>query len=173
MQPLRPLLMTRIYYYGCWNDGGHSICGPGCQWVPRAERAERYAEGRLHIDGTLAPRRHKTGRILWTGQGKTRDEVHRLQYESAECDQGEFLRHKLDFEDASRIGARTSFTVIQWWDRTQCDTRSGSNSSLLVDGDHPSAQMLVVLAEHFPQVLSNLQKAGVSLVERRPDPPPS
>lgn len=35
----------------------------------------------------------------------------------------------------------------------------------LLDGEHPTDEMLAALAEHFPHVLANLHSHGVQLVE--------
>lgn len=43
------------------------------------------------------------------------------------------------------------WTVVAWWDRTG-DTRGKSNSALIVEGTHTFAEMLELLAEHFPGV---------------------
>jgi hypothetical protein len=162
---LRSILMRRFYYFGCWNEAGHYMFAPDGRPVPYAERFEHYGDQHINIDGTLAPRRHKRGHIVWTGQARDRAELHRLEYDSEECPEGQFLRHTLDFHDHSKLNKRTTFTVLQWWDRNQGDRRGACNSSILVDGEHTTAQMLDALAEHFPHVLANLQKAGVQLVE--------
>lgn len=111
----------------------------------------------MHIDGTLAPRRHsRTNAIVWGGMNG--DDNRRLEFDSVELPQGQFLRHELD----------SGFTAIQWWDRTQGDKRGACNSTVLMRGRHTSAEMLGALAEHFPSVLKNLTDAGIALVEVQP-----
>jgi hypothetical protein len=78
--------------------------------------------------------------------------------DSGECPQGQFLLHH---------GVH-GYTLIQWWDRCQGDTRGACNSSILLEGDHTSEEMLAALREHFPHVLANLERAGVALVEVTP-----
>jgi hypothetical protein len=87
--------------------------------------------------------------------GKTNDERMRITYDSAEYPQGEFLRHFLD----------TGMTAIQWWDRTQGDSRGACNSTILLDGRYTADEMIAALMKHFPHVAVNLANAGVALVE--------
>lgn len=148
----------RCLFFGCWNQAGHYLFVPGGQTAYSAGLGERfeYYGDRVHLDSTLAPRRHKyTGKLVWSGQGVTSEQRHRIYYDSEEYPQGQFLRHELS----------TGFAAIQWWDRTQGDTRGACNSTLLLEGAHTSAEMLAALQEHFPHVLANLAKAGVTLVE--------
>lgn len=153
----------RCFYFGCWNEAGHFMHGPGSS--ADKERVSYYGgDRRVHLDGTLAPRRLREGtrgaklfavRPIWTGTGATREERQRIEYDSEEYPQGEFLRHTLD----------TGFTAIQWWDRTQGDQCGACNSTVLLEGNHDAAAMLAALAAHFPHVLANLTKAGVTLRE--------
>lgn len=148
-------MTDRCFYFGCWgNTAGHYMRGPGDF---HARERVSYFGNRLHLDGSLAPRSDH-GRIVWVAQGATREERSRISWETAECDQGVFLLHKLD----------TGFTVIQWWDRTQGDTRGGCNSTVLLEGDHTAEELLAALAEHWPQVLANLTRAGIQLREVHP-----
>jgi len=145
----------RCFYFGCWgNTAGHYMRGPGDF---RARERVSYFGNHMHIDGSLAPRSDH-GRIVWAAQGVTREERSRLSWETKECDQGVFLLHNLD----------TGFTAVQWWDRTQGDTRGGCNSTVLLEGNHTAEEMLAALAEHWPEVLANLEKAGVKLVDVTP-----
>jgi hypothetical protein len=45
----------RVYFFGCWNEPGHHLWGPGGRWLPRHEQS--VFEGECNLDGTLAPRR--------------------------------------------------------------------------------------------------------------------
>jgi len=154
-------MTPRCFYFGCWNEAGHFMHGPGS--YADKERVSYYGD-RVHLDGTLAPRRVREGsrsarrfsvRPIWTGTGSTREERQLIAHDSEEYPQGEFLRHTLN----------TGFTAIQWWDRTQGDQRGACNSTVLLEGAHDSAAMLAALATHFPHVLANLTKAGVTLHE--------
>lgn len=150
--------MTRVYFFGCWNEPGHFMFAPGRRSVLSAERQgiEFYGgDERIHIDGSIAPRKARDGSLCWAGQGKTRDERQRVRYGSGEYPQGQFLIHHLD----------TGFTAMSWWDRCQGDKRPGCSSTVLFEGKHDAVKMSVVLAEHFPHVLENLKKHGVELVE--------
>lgn len=166
-------MADRCFYFGCWNESGHYLFGPGGDSGNSRTYAERdrlcqYGADRVHIDGTLAPRRIKRGTheicritgktwgdVVWQGMGATREHRDRIGYDSEECPQGEFLLHKLS----------TGFTVIQWWDRCQGDRRGACNSTVMLEGNHTSVEMVEALATHFPHVLANLTKAGVKLVE--------
>lgn len=142
----------RVYYFGCWNQAGHYMFGPHGGFVHSSEyRAlECYGADRRHIDGTLAPRRGRDGKIFWAGQLKG----HRWP-EGAECPQGQCLVHQLD----------NGFTYMQWWDRNQGDKRGACNSTVLLEGKHDFETMVRALRAHFPTVAANLDKAGIKLVE--------
>lgn len=143
------------YFFGCWNESGHFLFAPGGQRPYREEDAIVYYGKRLHLDGTLAPRRDTRqwretyGKLCWNGQDE------QIRCYSEEYPQGMFLRHVLD----------NGYTAIQWWDRCQGDTRGACNSTVLMKGEHASAEMLEALALYFPHVLENLKQAGVQLVE--------
>jgi hypothetical protein len=152
----------KCFYFGCWNRAGHYLNLPGGQSAhERAHVLVEYYGHRVHIDGTLAPRkntRHSRGdfgALCWQGQGITPEERSRIGYDSEEYPQGQFLLHVLD----------NGYTAIQWWDRCQGDTRGACNSTILLEGTHTADEMVAALHEHFPSVLENLRKGGVSLVE--------
>jgi len=150
--------MNRCYFFGCWNTPGHYLReAPG---TPRLdyclrEKVELFG-GHLHLDGSLAPRKYNPyygAGICWNGQSKPTGQ--RIEYQSEECPQGHFIRHVLD----------NGFTAIQWWDRCQGDTRGACNSTVLLEGDHTTEEMLSALRENFPSVLENLKRHGVELIE--------
>lgn len=148
-------MTSRCLYFGCWNRPGHYLHEPGGKWNHKLEYYSNQAD-RVHLDGTLAPRTHKrTGAVCWAGQGDTAEQRDRITWDSEECPQGQFLRHQLS----------TGFMAIQWWDRNQGDTRGACNSTILLEGDHTSEELLEALALHFPHVLENLTKHGIALVE--------
>lgn len=143
------------YFYGCWNGPGHFFWMPGGRYVSGAAQGlEYFGSDHAHIDGGMAPR-SRDGAIVWRGQGSTLSDRQHIEYRSAECPQGQFLLHHLG----------NGHTAIQWWDRTQGDTRGGCNSTVLLEGEHTADEMLAALREHFPHVLANLTKAGVELVQ--------
>ena len=153
----------RCFFFGCWNEPGHFL--RGAQGTDQrlsyeiSEKIVTFGPDRIHLDGSLAPRRMRYANALtWSGSLKTRDARSRIDYDSSECPQGEFLRHVLD----------NGFTAIAWWDRTQGDKRGACNSTILLEGVHTSEEMLVALKTYFPHVLANLEKAGVALVELKP-----
>lgn len=150
------------FFFGCWNAAGHYLHAPGRAYQPRARSIEYYGD-HIHLDGTLAPRlvrpetlsaRTRRG-ITWQGSCATQEQRHRLPMDSSELPQGQFLRHELD----------NGYTAIQWWDRCQGDTRGACNSTILLEGRHPSAGMIEALHDHFPHVAENLKKAGIALVD--------
>lgn len=117
-----------------------------------------YYGDRVHLDGSLAPRRMRyTGKLCWVGMGKTEDERQQIQYRGEEYPQGQFLLHHLS----------NGYTAIQWWDRNQGDERGACNSTILLEGVHTSEEVLVAGREHFPHVFENLKRAGIELVEVR------
>jgi hypothetical protein len=73
-----------------------------------------------------------------------------------ECPQGQTLVHHLD----------NGFTAMQWWDRTQGDTRFGCNSTFLAEGEHDFETMLRLFAENFPEQHARITAvAPITLVE--------
>jgi hypothetical protein len=104
------------------------------------------------LDGCFAPRLTRDGKVVYglPYHGKSSWELN----ESNECPQGQFSRH-----------AHRGYTLIQWWDRCQGDGRGACNSTILLEGDHTTEEMLTALVEHFPHVLANLKRHGVELVE--------
>ena len=80
----------KCFYFGCWNAPGHYLHGPGGADVPFREQEEvvwYVVDGRkLHLDGTLAPRKNREGKLCWNAQH---------QYRSGECPQGKYLVHVL------------------------------------------------------------------------------
>lgn len=162
------------FYFGCWGRSGHEMRGsPRNVRVGRETgRALEWFGNQIHIDGSLAPRelleyrndyaeRHRTGCITWYGSGVTRRDRDRIKADSVECPQGQFLLH-------SALG--NGYTAIQWWDRTQGDTRGACNSTVLLQGVRTAAEMVAAVELHFPQVVENLRKAGIALVEVQASP---
>lgn len=161
----------RVYFFGCWNEPGHHLWGPGGRWLPRHEQS--VFEGECNLDGTLAPRRMgrdrrrgagylPPGSLCWAGQGRTAEERTGIRLDSVEYEQGQYLHHHLD----------NGFTALAWWDGCQGDKRGGCSSTILLDGRHDAPAMLAALAEHFPHVLANLKRCDVELVEvQRPAAP--
>ena len=86
------------YFFGCWNQAGHFMYLPGGR---REWNGPAYYGDHIHLDGTLAPRRGVRGKVrgvevCWMGQGATPDERQRIDFDSKEYSQGQFLRHVLD-----------------------------------------------------------------------------
>jgi hypothetical protein len=144
-------MTDRCLYFGCWNMPGHFLVGPGGRSAVLAgNEASALSDS---LDGVFAPKRLGNGALVW-GTGDPRDWYRRT---ANECPQGQFLRH--------RYG---KWSLLQWWDRCQGDKRGACNSTILLEGDHTSAELLAALAEHFPHVLENLKRHGVELVELFP-----
>lgn len=150
-------------FFGCWNDAGHYLFAPGGQTAFRVfgsvmdDRAQYYGKERRHLDGTLAPRRfQRTGGLTWVGE-HPKDDYYRIQSKTDEYPQGQFLRHQLD----------NGFSAISWWDRCHGDTRGGCNSTVLLEGTHSSADLLVALRANFPHVLENLERGGPDIERLR------
>lgn len=155
----------RALFFGCWNQPGHFLFGPDGRW-PRDESLE-YVHPGVHLDGSLAPRRWRAEYygvgLCWQAQGENQEQRDRIRYNSEEYPEGQFLRHLLP----------NGFTAIQWWDRHQGDTRGACNSTVLVEGERTSDEMIAALAEHFPHVLANLRRAEIVLVDVTPSAPAS
>lgn len=109
-----------VLFFGCWNEPGHYLFGPSGRPVCRHEERAVYYGDHIHIDGTLAPRRHQpTNSISWLGAGATKSARDTFRNNSSECPQGQFLLHHLE----------NGYTAIQWWDRCQGDSRGACNST--------------------------------------------
>lgn len=139
------------FFFGVVGRAGHYLHDSGGP-APYDERVTTYGPERRHIDGTLAPRRgDRTEQIFFSGYGPRDDN---RQYRSEECPQGQYLHHVLP----------NGYSAVQWWDRTQGDTRGGCNSTILLQGMHDAEAVLAAGRERFPKVFENLKKAGVELV---------
>lgn len=144
--------MSGCLYFGCWKEPGHILIGLDGRAVSSRHPAVRFVVGdkTIHIDGSLAPRQVRGYPVCW----KAICERARAHY-CGEAPQGQFLRHELP----------NGYTAIQWWDRQQGDTRPGSNSTILLEGIHDSAELIAALDAFFPNVRANLVRGGVQLVE--------
>ena len=144
--------MNRCLFFGCWNHAGHYLWAPGAHrfWDDAISRPG----GGAHLDGSFAPKRdQRTGQIACGATSNDRDDYHRWR-NFEECPQGQFLKHTVG-----------GFTLIQWWDRNQGDGRGACNSTILLEGEHTSEEVLAAGKLHFPHVFENLERAGVALVE--------
>lgn len=150
-------MTDRCFYFGCWNTAGHYLVGPGGRRTGLPDGlAYRLSE---QLNSLFAPKLAQDGSIIFGRHDDSKDWARYSKFRgSEECPQGHFLRHEL-----------LGFTLIQWWDRCQGDERPNCNSTILLEGIHTSEEMLAALAEHFPHVLANLEKAGVKLVEVQPE----
>ena len=145
----------RCLYFGCWNEPGHFLVGPGGSRADITTQ-EGYDLSNA-LDASFAPRRGGSGKLCWRAQARTSEEDRALGWElrdSHEYPQGQFLSH--------RFG---KWSLIQWWDRNQGDKRGACNSTILLEGDHNAQQILAAGRVAFPQVFENLARAGVELVE--------
>ncbi len=65
-----PETRDRCFFFGCWNQAGHYLFAPGGADTPRGLEYFGYHGQRIHLDSSLAPRRHTlTGDLCWNGQG--------------------------------------------------------------------------------------------------------
>jgi hypothetical protein len=161
----REMPTAKCFYFGSLKGDGHCLYAPDGRkfWNDLLLQI-----GEAHIDGALAPRRVRIGSrsyykredpssvVCWTLQGETREDRDRLEHDSAECPQGQFLLHAL----------HNGFTAVAWWDQCQGDTRPGSNSVILLRDIHTRAETAIAVGkEHFPQVFENLERKSVKLVD--------
>ncbi len=146
--------MTALYF-GVWKEAGHFLFGPGGR-RPDIDRNENWRLSQA-LDGSFAPKITRSGSIVF---GETRNDPKAWDRRSAEeCPQGQFLRHR-----------HGSWSLLQWWDRCQGDERGACNSTVLLEGDRTTAELLEALRTHFPEVVANLAREGVELVEVFPSP---
>ncbi len=148
--------MTRVYLFGYSEGRGFDLMSPGGRPVRHP-----WPFVDAGIDGGYAPRRGVTGavrgQLCWRAQGVSAEQRNRIDYDSEECPQGEYLLHRRD-----------AFTLLAFWDRNQGDRRANCSTTLIVEGEHDASAMLAELAARFPHVLDNLRRAGVELREARP-----
>lgn len=144
--------MSTCLYFGCWNTPGHFLVGPGGGRTGLSNDLAHWLE--WNLDGMFAPKLKRGGALAW---GRANPDARPFDYDlygAEECPQGQFMRHKL-----------SSFTLLQWWDRCQGDGRGACNSTILLEGEHTSEEVLAAGREHFPHVFENLKRHGVELVE--------
>lgn len=164
--------MTRCFYFGCWNEPGHYLFGPGGSPVSYAVQDLivyfTANDERHHLDGSLAPRKLRwrgehDGQLCWAAQGRVPGSHLEIRNNSNEYPQGHYLRHVLD----------NGFTAVQWWDRCQGDKRGACNSTILLEGEHTAEEVLEAGRRAFPSVFENLERGGIELVEIKPYRPPT
>lgn len=156
----------RAWWHGCWLDPGHYLFDRrGVSGRRMADPCPLGQDGfdAPWLDGGLAPRRARPrawlpfaipdDRIMYRRlAGDDHYLRHRIESESEECDQGEFLLHAI-------LGC----TIAAWWDRTQGDTRGACNSCFIVEGVHSANEMLELFPRLFPRQAERLAAAGVAL----------
>ncbi len=140
-------------FFGCWGRPGHHLVGPGgSRVVGQSDLPNSEAYDLCNaLDSGFAPRRTSSGLIVFGlatfGMGW---EIRTAE----ELPQGQFLRHR-----------HGRWTLLQWWDRCQGDTRGACNSTVLLEGDRTTGECLAALRTSFPEVVANLDRHGVELVE--------
>lgn len=132
----------KIYFYGCLNGHGHFLFRAGVSGYLRAPLVERYGPDQRHIDGSLAPR------VYDRASGRLGQEAAQGLYTIAHLDNG--------------------YTAMAWWDRTHGETRFGSNSIVLMEGERTAEELVAALKAHWPKVLEDMAKAGVALAPVSP-----
>ncbi len=148
-------MADRCLYFGCWNRPGHYLVGPGGSscGLPNAMAYDLSRQ----LDGQLAPKLDRENRVTFDAAPGLSDRERSLRgLWLREATQGQFLRHEL-----------LGFSLIQWWDRNQGDSRGACNSTILLEGSHSSEEVLAGGHANFPHVFKRLAEAGVDLVEVR------
>lgn len=160
--------LPRAWWHGCWLKPGHYLfdrrgrSDPGMDPCPLGRGSDVF-----WLDGGVAPRRATprarlpfeipADRMVYRRMaGDDGDPRWRIERESEEAAQGEFLLHAI-----------AGCTVAAWWDRTQGDTRGACNSCLIVENPPGGAwcanEMLELFPRLFPRQAERLAAAGVSL----------
>ena len=157
------------WWHGCWLDPGHYLFdrrGITGQRMDPCPVRRCYGDA-AWLDGGLAPRRAAprarlpfeipADRIVYRRMGgEDRDLRWRIDAESEECPQGEFLLHAI-----------AGCTIAAWWDRTQGDKRGACNSCLIVENRPGQGwcanEMIALFPRLFPAQAGLLAAAGVVL----------
>jgi hypothetical protein len=158
----------RAWWHGCWGEPGHYLFDRLGRRGRAMERCPLQPTGSLFesawLDGGLAPRRLRerawlpdfefpADRIVFTRLGGEDKYLrYRIESESEEATQGEFLLHKI-----------AGCTIAAWWDRTQGDARGACNSCLIVEGGHEAEAMVELFPRLFPAQAARLAAAGVEV----------
>lgn len=153
----------RAWWYGCWLEAGHFLFDRnGCR-IGRTVSSICPIVGMHWIDGGLAPRRvpdgidlgimvPQDGVVFSRMRAESYGHSDGIERRSYEADQGEVLLHSI-----------RGCTIAAWWDRTQGDTRPGSNSCFIVEGNCTETEMLDLFPRLFPTQANRLKSAGVVL----------
>lgn len=165
--PAAAAQLPRAWWNGCWLEPGHFLFDPRGRkvWGGDASCPVSAAGDSWWLDARLAPRRLLPGarlpetfavppdRIVFARMaGDDRHLQHRLEVESEECPQGDFLLHSI-----------AGCTIAAWWDRTQGDERRACNSCLIIDGHRDAPEVLELFPRLFPRQAERLEKSGVQL----------
>lgn len=162
-QPLPVAPLPRAWWHGCWLRPGHYLVDRQGRDVGMDPCPLGRGSDVFWLDGGLAPRRASTharlpfevpaDRIVYRCMGaKDQDLRWRIDRDSEECTQGEFLLHAI-----------AGCTIAAWWDRTQGDSRGACNSCLIAEGAHSANEMLALFPQLFPAQAARLVAAGVVL----------
>ena len=152
-EPTRIDETTQVWWHGCWGEPGHFLFSRSGRSV-RYEDAPPCAWHGWWLDSGWAPRRRGDGRVTFACSGANDQEKRDISYRTEECDQGEFLVHRV---------LNGQYTIMAWWDRTQGDSRGACNSCYIVQGVPSVDDLLAWFPKHFPMQAKRLADAGVTL----------
>lgn len=157
-----PTVEPHAWWYGCWLEAGHFLFDRAGDRIGRTSTTCPIV-GMHWIDGGLAPRRVQDGVDLGVVVPQDGVVFSRMRAESFGCSDGIERRSYEADQGEALLHSIRGCTIAAWWDRTQGDTRPGSNSCFIVEGHYTEIEMLNLFPRLFPTQAKCLESAGVSL----------
>ena len=121
----------KVFYFGAWTVAGHRVFMPSGM-SPRPHMAGPWSPRDLDADGYTGA----GARVTVTGGGFCPPDPDQPQ-------------------GVWRLTSAPGWTAIGCWDRT-CDSRRGSRSVFVAEGEHSEEIMKRIAAEHFPDVWARI-----------------
>jgi len=119
-----------MYFFGCWDQPGHFLRGPGGTHVRDEVNATPWG---YRLDGQLCP--GFVGPKAW--------QLPQVQPEGSAA-----LHHA--------VANGTTWTALAFWDRS-VDPRMNSCGAFIVDQDRTFEEVTALAHQHFPEVMARFR----------------
>lgn len=132
MSPLSEVNVPKLYYFGCYGGTGHYMhdVHMNRDWEFCKTNTWGY-----HVDGGLAP-------------GSEAKNANKYK-------DPEYTNH-YNREGSAKLHHKDGWTALAWWDRS-VDSRPGSNSVILAEGQFTEVEMVGFLFTEFKRVWNRIK----------------
>jgi hypothetical protein len=118
----------KVFYFGCHRQAGHYMFNQQLRSAYPEEPP--WSVDRGEVDAKLSPH-------------------------ESDCKSHHYCRCKQD-EGKAVIHHKSGWTAMAFWDRS-VDSRGGCNSAFFVEGTHNFAEMLAIVKEKFPTIMTRFK----------------